>query len=218
MKPYVDRRSRFFYVTGTDGTGKSTQAGLLVKYLENSGKKCRHLWLRFPFFFSIPMLAYARWRGYSWHEVNGEVDHGYWDFNRSWLMRTLFPWVLLVDASFAALVKIYFPLFLGKTIVCERFALDMLVDLSIALRDPSLISHLPGKLFLGLIPEDAKILILDLDKETICNRRHNLIFDHTLALRLETYRLFATQLKLPIIDNHQAISMVFKEILSIFNI
>ena len=96
---------RFIYITGCDGTGKSTQARLLLAQLKASGIKARHLWLRYPFFLSLPLLAYARLRGYSWREKTGDMEYSYWDFHRSWLMRTIFPWALLLDAALATKKK-----------------------------------------------------------------------------------------------------------------
>jgi len=218
MMPFEERRSRFYYITGTDGVGKSTQARLLGEYFQNSEVKYRLLWIRFPFFFSVPLLIYSRWRGYTWHEVIGEVDHGYWDFTRSWIMRHVFPWALFVDAFFAALLKVYLPLRRGELIICERFVLDMLVDLAIALQDPTLISRLPGKLFLVLIPNNAKIVILDLDKNTICSRRPELTHDHALSARMDAFRRLASQLKLPIIDSHQSIPNVLHEVMTLMDI
>jgi hypothetical protein len=119
---------------------------------------------------------------------------------------------MLLDASLAGFIKIYLPIWRGETVVCERFVLDMLVDLSIAFRDPTLSHRLPGKLFLDLIPGEAKIVMIDLDQDTICNRRPDLVMDHALASRLEAYRLLATQQKLPVIDSHQSISAVRHEI------
>lgn len=209
---------RFFYITGTDGTGKSTQAELLTNHLANCGIRCRRLWLRYPFLFSIPFLAYARWNGYSWHEVNSMVDHGYWDFSHSWILRNIFPWALFVDALLAAIEKIYIPLSLGESIVCERFVLDMLVDLSIATKNHQFIDRLAGKLFAHLLPQNSKIVILDLDHKTICSRRANLAFDHALASRLEVYKLLANKLKLPIIDTHLPIPDVNHEIMTIMEL
>jgi len=206
-----NKLTRFIYITGCDGTGKTTQTCLLLEKLQAAGVRTRHVWLRFPFCFSLPLLAYARWRGLSWYEQSGAIRHGYWDFSRSRLLRDILPWLLLLDASLAGFTKIYLPIWRGETVVCERFVLDILVDLSVAIRDPFLSSRLPGKLFLNLIPDNAKIVILDLDDETICNRRPNLVFDHALASRLEAYRLLATQLKLPVIDSHQSIHAVRQE-------
>jgi thymidylate kinase len=192
---------RFIYLSGCDGTGKSTQTRLLLARLEALGLRPQHLWLRFPFLLSLPLLAYARWRGYSWHEQNGEIRHGYWDFRHSWLLRTLLPWMLLLDAMLAALRKIYFPLWLGRTIVCERFALDMLVDLSVAIGDAGLHRRLPGRLYLRLIPCDAALIVLDLDAETIRDRRTDLRADRRLEARLNLFRNLSAERSLQVLSS-----------------
>ena len=194
-------RPRFIYLSGCDGTGKSTQARLLLARLEALGRRPRHLWLRFPFLLSLPLLAYARWRGYSWHEQTGAARHGYWDFRHSWLLRALLPWVLLLDALLAALRKIYIPLWLGRTIVCERFALDMLVDLSVAIGDARLHRRLPGRLYLRLIPRGAALIVLDLDAETIRTRRADLRTDQRLEARLDAFRRLGAERSLQVLSS-----------------
>jgi hypothetical protein len=184
-------RSRFIYIAGCDGTGKTTQAEILLAELESHKVKAGHLWLRFPFFFCRPMLAYARCRGCSWYEESGGTRHGYWDFRGSWLLRVVFPWLLLLDAALFSIGKVYLPLWLGNTIVCERFVLDTLVDLSLALKDLRFPSHHPGKLYPALLPGKATIVFLDLDTETIRERRPDLHGDRRLEARLETYRQLA---------------------------
>jgi thymidylate kinase len=187
---------RFIYITGCDGTGKTTQASLLVDQLQARGIKTRQLWLRFPFFLSLPLLAYARARGLSWYEKTGNVNHGYWDFRSSRLLRTFLPWTLLIDAVFAGLVKIYLPLWLGKTVVCERFVLDMLADLSVAFDDAQLHRKFPGRLYPGLLPRLAKIFVLELDPETIRARRADLRTDQRLDARLRAYQNLSRDLSL----------------------
>jgi thymidylate kinase len=192
---------RFIYLSGCDGTGKSTQARRLLARLESIGLRPRHLWLRFPFLLCLPLLAYARWRGYSWQEQIGEDRHGYWDFRRSWLLKTLLPWVLLLDAMLAALQKVYIPLWLGRTIVCERFALDMLVDLSVAVGDAGLHRRLPGRLYPRLIPRDAALIVLDLDAETIRERRVDLRADRRLEVRLDVFRRLGAERSLQVVSS-----------------
>jgi thymidylate kinase len=192
---------RFIYLCGCDGAGKSTQARLLLARLESLGRRPRHLWLRFPFLLSLPLLVYARWRGYSWHEQAGATRHGYWDFRHSWLLRTLLPWILLVDALLAALRKVYIPLWLGRTIVCERFALDMLVDLSVALGDAELHRRLPGRLYPRLIPRGAALFVLDLDAETIRERRADLRTDRRLETRLDMFRRLSAERSLQVLTS-----------------
>ena len=206
------KQGRFIYITGCDGTGKSTQAQLLVEQLRRQGTKTRHVWLRFPFFFSAPLLAYARLRGYSWRETTNGVCLGYWDFRRSWVLRRVFPWLLLLDAALAGFWQIYLPLWLGYTIVCERYALDMLVDLSVACGDQSLHRRLPGKGFLLLLPPRRRMVILDLDASTIKSRRQDLEWDRILEQRLAQYRLLSADLSIPLLSNRQEISLVRQQI------
>ncbi len=203
---------RFIYITGCDGTGKTTQARRLLAHLTAQGIEPQHLWLRFPFFFSLPLLAYARWRGYSWYEARGEVRQGYWDFSRSWLLRTCLPWVLLIDAALAALLKIYLPLSKGKTIVCERFALDMLVDLSLALDDVDLHQRLPGRLYRYLIPKEALIIILELDAATLRARRADLEIDRRLEARLRAFRRLVDDYGLIVLSSQKPIAELSQSI------
>ncbi len=208
---------RFIYITGCDGTGKTTQARLLIDQLQAMGIKTHHVWLRFPFFFSLPLLAYARLRGYSWYEETDGVRHGYWDFRCSWLMKNAFPWVLLLDASLAALWKVYLPLWSGQTLVCERFVLDMLVDLAAALGNDAFYRHLPGRLYFRLLPSQSQIFILDLDAAAIRSRRADLVNDLKLVARLEAFRCLSaakgyTQLssQAPVIELNRQIWKVLK--------
>ena len=209
--------SHFIYITGCDGTGKTTQARLLTEKLRSQGIQTQHVWLRFPFLFSIPLLAYARWRGFSWYETTEGFRHGYWDFRNSWLLQSFLPWFLLFDAGLAAIRKIYLPIMRGKTVICERFVLDMLVDLSIACGDPHLHLRYPGKLYLHLLPREKKIFILDLDSETIRFRRRDLTVDTRLQNRLDAYRSLAEDLPLPILSSinppNQLSNLVFQSVI-----
>lgn len=206
---------RFIYITGADGTGKSTQAKLLLEHFKEKGVKTRHLWLRYPNFFSLPFLVYARLKGMSWREEGGGVIHGYWDFRGSWLMGVVYPWVLLVDAFLASLWKVYLPLWLGYTVVCERYVLDMLVDLSLALGDKDVYSISPVKYLLKLLPEDAWTFILHLDIDTIVDRRLNLSFDHHLEMRLQRFQIISQVFNLHMISSKPDTDTVFQQIVGL---
>lgn len=205
----------FVYVTGCDGTGKSTQARLLLEHYHNQATPVRHLWLRFPFFLTMPLLAYARLRGLSWYEERNGVRQGYWDFRRSRLLRLLLPWLLLIDASVAALVKVFWPLWRGETIVCERFVFDMLVDLALAFDEPNFHRKTPGRFFLRLLPRQAHCAILYLDVETLRARRSDLELDRLLSARLDAFQRLAHDLHLPMLSSRLSVDRVNQEILKL---
>jgi hypothetical protein len=101
-----------------------------------------------------------------------------------------------MDACLARLVGINIPLWHGETVICERFVLDMLVDLSVAFGEEDLHRRLPGRLYLWLLPTNPKIFILDLDVATIQDRRPDLCSDRFLNTRLEVYRRISSDLSL----------------------
>lgn len=195
------KRREFIYLTGCDGTGKTTQVQLLQKEMQAKAVKTRQVWLRFPFFFSALLLVYARLRGYSRQEVVDGTRHGYWDFRHSWLMKHAFPYVMLLDAALAAGWMIYLPLWRGETVLCERFVLDMLVDLGVAYGEPHFYARWPGSLYLRLLPAGARLFILDLDLESLRLRRADLHGDRKLRERLEAFRILAEGLHLHTISS-----------------
>jgi hypothetical protein len=194
--------SAFIYITGADGTGKSTHAHLLCQHLQRRGIRCRHLWLRFPFFCSLPLLAYARLRGYSWHEVTDGIDHGYWDFRRSWLMRRVFPVALLIDATVASFFKVHLPLGMGRTIVCERYVLDMLVDLQSGMRRSLLDSWEYGG-FLRLLPRGALVVGLVAPEPVVIQRRPDLQHDRLFGAKLSAYAALFQRIDCPVVETVQ---------------
>lgn len=200
--------NKFIYITGCDGTGKTTQAHLLIDRLRSQGIKTKHVWLRFPFLFSIPLLSYAHWRGCSWYEETDGFRHGYWDFRQSWLLRTCLPWTLLFDAALASIFHIHLPLLLGKVVVCERYVIDMLVDLSLASGDPHLHRRLPGQFFYRLLPRHASIFLLELDAATIRQRRRDLRADWRLHDRLHAYSILSDDLSLTTLDGIKSVAEI----------
>ncbi|MBK9944787.1 MAG: thymidylate kinase-like protein [Kouleothrix sp.] len=184
----------------------------LIAHLEALGKRPRHLWLRFPFFVSIPLLVYARLRGYSWHEESPEGRHGYWDFGRSRLLRSVLPWLLVLDAWLAAVRRVYIPLWDARPIVCERFVIDMLVDLAVAFDDVALHQTLPGQLLVRLIPHEAVVIVLDLDAQTVRARRADLIEDRRLEAKLAMFRQVSQAFGFPVLSSTLPVAEVDRRI------
>jgi hypothetical protein len=203
----------FVYLSGCDGAGKTTQAQALLTALEQAGQPAERLWLRFPFFFSLPFLVYARLRGLSWYERDGDNRQGYWDFRLSWLMREVFPYIYWLDAWLALVVRVLLPRAAGRAFVCERFVLDMVVDLSVALHNLDFFATRPGNLLLGLLPKEARVFVLDADAATIFKRRPQMASDRNLAMKLRVYRKIAAARGFNLLSTHAPVPEVVERIL-----
>src|SRR3990170_7458202 len=138
----------FIYLAGADGTGKTTHAMAIADELARRGAHVRYLWFRWPHVLSLPLLAYCRLRGLTRYHVVDGVRYGGWQFYRSRMVSGLFPWLWLVDTALASLATVYFPRWLGRIVVCDRFAYDALVDLMLAVNNERLLDSFVGRAFL----------------------------------------------------------------------
>jgi hypothetical protein len=203
----------FIYLAGCDGTGKSVQSKVLRETLQRTGVVADSLWLRSPFFFSVPFLIYARLRKLNWVETVGGGRQTYWDFSASWLLREVFPYVYWFDALLASFFRVKLPRLFGRSYVCERFVLDMVVDLSVALRNIDFFASRPGQMLIKLIPQDAAVFILDSDVTMVCMRRPQLVYDRSLLMRLQTYRTIAAALGYRLVSTDESVRIVVERIL-----
>ena len=212
--PIVDL-PQCIHLAGADGSGKTTQARAIQYLLRRGDISAQYVWLRFPHLFCIPFLIYARLRGYSYQETVDGHQHGYWHFGASWIMSRIFPWALLLDTWLAALVKVYLPLWRGDTVVCDRFVVDVLVDLMTGLDDVFFDESVPGQLFLALLPRDTRVVILDLDTAIAQQRCVELVGDRSHARRRALYLDLAHRHHLPVISTEKSIDTTTAQLLEI---
>jgi thymidylate kinase len=206
---------RCIHLAGADGTGKTTQAEAIVALLEQQGIPVRQVWLRFPRFFCIPFLIYARLCGYSSREVVDGYEHGYWNFTGSWLMVNVFPWALWLDTLLLSLVKIYLPLWHGNTVVCDRFITDILADLMAGIDDPRFDERLVGRLFWALLPTGTRIVICDLETEVARQRSPELKGDRSHPWRRQVYLNLARRHNLPVISTLEPVEATTAKLLQV---
>jgi thymidylate kinase len=207
------RWPRCIYLAGIDGAGKTTHARALQEMLQQDVPHVRYVWLRFPRLLCVPLLVYARLRGYSVRERVDGAEHGYWYFDRSWLLSHVFPWLLWLDTLLLAVLKVYVPLWAGYTIVCDRFVMDTLVDLMIGLNDDRFEERLPGRLFLPLLPRGARVVILDLDSETARQRSAELKGDRSHEQRRNLYLQLARRHEVPVVCSRASVADVQADII-----
>ena len=206
---YMSKRPMFICITGIDGAGKTTHVKLILKYLRNKGIRCEYKWLRFHHFVSLPLLAFCKIAGYTHVSTLGGIQKcSFHEFYRSRLISTMYPWVLLIDTVLFTTAKVYIPMLTGTSIVCDRFVYDTLIDVAVATNDHEIYKKPVGKLYLKLIPNNARFVMLSLDKSVILSRRNELKDDATFDERYRLYQNFADELGIKVFNNDITIDRV----------
>ena len=120
---------KLIYITGIDGSGKSTVSEHLADQLRSKGYEVNILWLRFNHVFSKPLLGLCRLLGYTKYEKPGGIHVGYHDFYKSKIISYLFIFFQYLDAVRVKYTKIL-PLYRKKNsvIILDRYVYDILIE------------------------------------------------------------------------------------------
>jgi thymidylate kinase len=197
-------------IIGPDGSGKSTQARLLVEYAKSKGIKCKYLWMRRPQLFSLPVLLLAKILGLSEKmELKSGEEIGYHHFERSRFVSSLYASTTLIDALIITFVRIGLPLAISKNmIICDRYMHDVLVDLMVSIGKNRLEDFPSGNRFVELIPDYCNAVLLTSDEKTLRSRREDVRMDETLEIKIRLYQEVAERFSLDIIDSSLPIGKV----------
>lgn len=197
------RVGRIIYLAGFDGTGKTTQAELVLEALRREGVPARYVWLRFPQYASLPILALSRLVGVTRYRVVAGQRVGQWEFERMRWLAKLLLWCQVLDARIARSRRIDPHISRGEAVVLDRFVYDILVDIASAAADPRLLTSRAARLLCRVV-DPACAVILDAPVDVVRSRRPDLAFDDGLVLRSMLYRQLATQLGLRTIEATQS--------------
>jgi len=150
---------------GPDGSGKTTQANLLVEELRKNRIKTRKLWLR-----SLHTLAFVV-SGIAMHVLR--LDSVY-EFRARYSHKRLFRrfWYAIEFVSILPLIlfRFHLPIRRGYTIVAERYVLDWIVSLSYLSRNESMLDSFLAKTVLRFIPKNSILIYIDASYDAICKR------------------------------------------------
>lgn len=200
------------YLTGSDGSGKSSLLAELKKELEQKGEKVSSVWIRSPKLFSKPLMAYCRLMGYTKYFVKDGIRYGYHDFSTSKIVSWLFPYLQYLDLRIA-LWRQKKP---TGIVFYDRFILDTLADLMVSTRRLDLHKKLIGKAFLKLLSSSITILFVDVDESTIRMRKLDTLHDPNLFLKIKVYRILANDFNIITLDNNGSFEFTLNNLRNIY--
>ncbi len=181
----VRKRGMLIAFSGVDGSGKTTQVDLLEESFQRINVNVIRIRSRWRPLLSLPLLVILRRLGYARVHRAGGV----------YIVETRLPprggltslWCVLtqIENIVKTGVKLLFPLILGRIVICDRYALDMVVDGMAGLNDQPGHTRL-GFQLLRLLPKPDFSFFMDTDPEVAFKRKPDLpgLGDYVERLRL----------------------------------
>jgi len=208
-------KNNIIVFSGIDGSGKTTIINELQKRLEGQGKSTNVVWMRYCHYLTRSVFLLARLTGHTVYEFhNGEKIIGYHDFYRSKVISYLFIGTLILDTFFASILKIYIPLYLSKkTIICDRWIPDILIDIEIDTNINCFYNCLVAKLFLKIMPKNTLLFKVIREKTDTINARRENTYDKNFTKRYNLYNEIQLSNELHTIHNNQEIKNIVDEII-----
>lgn len=225
---------------GPDGAGKTTQATLLVDFLESEGYRVKKAWVR-----STHTVAYLLWMIFYKFNLcedrSGFLSQMRTGFAVSYLNEkdygavspiTMSPpvlkgpfsklvWSLIEILGILPVVvfQVYAPLITGRIVVAERFLADSVASIAYFLGDVDFDETWQASLLIKLIPRETTFIFVDADYDTIKKRRSAVAgpreyteFHRRLYFKLAS-RLHAVKIDMATNSIEEGHSMVMKAIL-----
>lgn len=190
---------------GPDGSGKTTQANMLVSELNRKGIRNKKLWLR-----SLHTLAFLISKVSMYVMKLNDVYQLRTKYSHHTAFRIIWYSIEFVSILPLILTRFYLPLLQGYVIVAERFVIDWVVSVAYATNNPSLVDSWFATWMMYFIPKQSVLVYIDAEYDSILSRRGAEDSFESIEFQRTCYSKFAQKLHaLQIDSSNKGICEVF---------
>ena len=211
--------SQFICFIGIDGSGKTSQAKMLMKTLRQMGIKCKYVWGRWTPFMLKPFeialnRIYFKGKKIDYNNYNEYVKEKQ-RLIQNYKLALIWENLVLFDYFIQFFIKIKLPLLLGITVICDRYIYDTLIDIIVDFKfSGKEIKRMLQSRLLSLFPKPNLTFLLDVPERIACQRKRDLRLMNYISKRRKTYLHLSQTFQAVIVSNTRNIFNVQK---SIFN-
>jgi len=193
-------------ISGIDGCGKTSILDEVRRKCELNGRKTKYIWLRYNHYLTKILLILCRLGGLTRYEYPDGVRVGYHDFYRSRVVSWLFIIFTYIDTLAVSVLLVYLPSLVNSSvIVCDRWILDILVDLEVDTRIRFVAGGRLERLFLALMPGGMKCYLIIRSREDVLDCRPENVRDDNFQARWQLYERYSDRSWISVIDNNTSI-------------
>jgi dTMP kinase len=167
--------------TGIDGSGKTTQAKLLVKDLKDRGVNVSYVWCRWEPLIIKPFIRiWKQKKGRKWQENKAQsyrvMQRDKERMLRNPIYRSLWLFSFFIDYGLQIFLKIRIRLLRKRLIISDRIFYDSIIDQAINLgkKRNGLLNSLDSFWIKIFFPEPDMVIYIDCPEEIAFSRKHDI--------------------------------------------